>query len=1243
MLSHNRQSYEMRAIGKIKLIEMQVVIELEKDYIKGLKYLGLFSHAIIIFDKDEQSEVPFYEQVVKIIKVEESVGKVYLEAKNDLTTQGRLFDIKPYFPCEDRVRLSSGPKHKEIDEDARDKHTSEVKNGTIEQESFLYEKGEDNHDKEIVAIGQIRKLEEKCYLYFKEASSFYFEQLKKYSHIKVFWWFNRFDKPHYRQITLCQPPYENAPKTGVFASRSPVRPNPIALTTTRIIQIEEELGRIQVSHLDCFDHTPLVEVKPYCKEEDYIELVNVPSWLIHWPSFLEEEAESMEEIRLMPSSLDLLKQWITKEEEKSVNKTFLHTEKNRDYAQPQHIVVQGVRQNNLKHIDVSIPYGKITAISGVSGSGKSSLAFDTLYAESQRRLISSMGSGYLSDTKMDKPDADDILGLPPSIAISQKGSGSNPRSTVGTLTGLYDYLQAIFAGIGIRHCPKCGNAIIPISEDEIISKLKLLIKKTYFQINPFQLEKNIFYIEQLTEEVEEQEALEMIETLKKSVQQALKIGKGAIEITIPHEPLILMQTTEMCYHCQHILFELTPSTFSFNGPLSMCPVCKGLGKKLEPSIAHIVSEPNKSVLDGASAWWGNLRKFRDKPNANWMKGEILALAKAMKVEIEKPRSEPPEALRKKAIWGSGEEKVSYVYQHANGRSGEINRPVEGAYYGIKRYFLEGKGESASRLTQMFMHEEICPACRGERLLKEGRMVTVGDKRFPEVARMSICELIKYIEGLEAQLTSWDLSRVGLLLNELYQSLQGYVHLGLSYLTLDRAVPTLSGGEWQRLRLMTQLKGDMTNILYVLDEPSMGLHPKDYEHLLYLLRQLRDKGNTIVMVEHNEDMLKAADYLIDMGPGAGVNGGEILALGTVSQIMSNERSITGQYLSKKKQVYRNRKDIHQATHWINLKGIQANNLKHIDITFPTEAITCVCGVSGSGKSTLVNQVLYLAVQRQIKDQQNSGPHYEGIEGAEGFSQIIKMDQKPIGKSPRSNPATLLGIMEEIRGVFANTQLARERKYKENFFSFNTKEGGCSYCHGAGRICTPIAFMADIWSECPVCKGKRYNKEVLDVKYREKNISEVLEMYVQEAYDFFNGTPKIQSLLGLLIEVGLGYLKLGQSATTLSGGEAQRLKLAKELVVSEKGKTLYLLDEPTTGLHFLDIAHLLKLLEKLVKAGNSVIIIEHNMDMIKNADWLIDLGPEGGDKGGYVLTQGTPLEVARIKESYTGNIIKRAILP
>jgi excinuclease ABC subunit A len=977
----------------------------------------------------------------------------------------------------------------------------------------------------------------------------------------------------------------------------------------------------------------LIGVVPYNPLFDRVQNYRVANWVKHWPQWLDDRAIEVDKaIRLEAADIEGIQKYIQKDFKKKPSIVFEQQSNNSSLQEG--IVIKGARENNLKNIDVTIPYNKITVITGVSGSGKSSLAFDTIFAQAQQRFSESTAQGSRGKV-LGEPKLESISGLSPAIAISQRNVNTNPRSTVGTMTGIYDDLRTLFTHIGTRHCPECGKAITPLNAEEIIQLLNSVLPNTKLSIEPYG--DNFFIYRHSVLDSNDSNFVKYNQDLKQAVKEALKLGQGAIKVMVNEMEQFVFQTKQMCYHCNHILFELTPSAFSFNNPESMCPVCKGLGVVMEIDPNKIVSKPYLSILDEASAFWGNLRKFQKNPNANWMKGEILALATSMNIDLEQPWESLPEAFRNQAIFGSDQKEMTFYYKNKNGRSGEIKRPVEGAFNILNRLLSESTADAAEQIVQKFIHKKVCSCCNGERLSTESRMVTIEDKRFPETTNMTISQLKEWIEELPNKLSEFKLNMALPILNEIHKRVSDYMQAGLSYLTLNRAAPTLSGGELQRLRLVSQLSSGITNIVYILDEPLTGLHYKDHEKILKIIQRLKALKNTVIIVEHNADIIAAADYIIDIGPGAGEFGGYIVATGTLNELMQSTNSETGKYLSGEEKLLLNHKEKSSLKSWVSLTGAKSNNLKNIDITFPTAAITCVTGVSGSGKSSLVFNVLFPAIENLLKGIVESDKNYTSITGAEQFDKIICLTQTPIGRTSRSNPATYTGAMDEIRAIFAKTIQAKSKGFGVNRFSFNSKEGQCPVCLGEGHKRLSVQFMPENSVECPVCKGKKFNEETLEIQYNDKNIFDVLELSVKQAVEFFKESPKLNAILQMLMDVGLGYLKLGQSCLTLSGGEAQRIKLAAQLNQVAVGKTLYLLDEPTTGLHFADINNLLVMLNKLTQNDNTVIMVEHNMDMIKNADWIIDLGPEGGPDGGYVMAQGTVEQVANVEDSYTGKML------
>ncbi|WDV47777.1 excinuclease ABC subunit UvrA [Clostridiaceae bacterium M8S5] len=1214
-------------IGIIKTVKKHKYVYLYDEYKAGLKDLGKFSHVLLFASKfeeegaDEISKVQTTPIIAKILDIDEKKGVFEIDQLS-IKDSMILYDIKPYFPCEERVREFSLGDYVE-DKSLWRREIENQKSNLIDNVSIERIINKNDY---LYKIGEVKKIEGEFFLELDNIKDI-MHKIKGFSHIRIIWWFDKFDKSKYRKSTECNTPYEGKRRMGVFATRSPVRPNPLASTVAKVFEVDKENRRIKISQIDSFDKTPIIDIIPYIPANNRVKDCKVPQWLEHWPKWIDDRGFiNSEDIQIEESDIKKLSKYLSIQNTLTNDET-LNVVNENEYNNTNEIIVRGVKQNNLKNISCNIPKNKMTVVTGVSGSGKSSLVFDTIYAESQRRFMDSMRNSQKNlFNQMEKPDYDQIEGLTPSIAIKQKTITINPRSTVGTLTDIYDYLKLLYANIGTRHCPECGRAITPLKAEEIVDILFGLREGIAYSIYPFNDDNKIASFIACDDE-------DYKGNIRKVVKKALEIGKGALVVKINDKEKYMLQTREICYHCEKIFFKLTTSSFSFNNPESMCPVCKGLGVKLEVDEGLIVSKPESSILDGASTWWGNLRKYRQKPNANWMKGEVLALAKDMDIDLELPWNKLPNDFKKQALYGSNNRKVSLKYENSNGRKGEISRPVEGAYNAIKRLFIDNNTDTG------FMKESICDECLGERLSKEGRLVTIGEHRFPKVVAMTITQLKNWTENLPSKLTAKDKKVATPILRELKNRLDNLIEVGVSYLTLDRSASTLSGGEAQRIRLATQLASGITNILYVLDEPSIGLHPRDHEKLVNIMHKIRDRGNTLLVVEHDAYTMLSADKIIEIGPGAGIHGGKLIAEGSVSEIVSNEKSSTGRYL----RILENKNDtikvpISNNYNMIKIKKAHHNNLKNIDVSIPIGALTCVTGVSGSGKSSLVSKTLYPAIQKHLSE--STIYEYDGLKGIEGIEdidKIISITQYPIGRTPRSNPATYTGVFDEIRRVFVSLEESKKQGYKQSKFSFNSKAGQCQACKGKGGEYVQMHFMPDIWVKCSVCKGKRFNEEVLKVKYKGNSIADVLDLSIEQSYEIFKDDIKISKILGTLCDVGLGYIKLGQSALTLSGGEAQRVKLAKELSKSDTGKTIYLLDEPTTGLHYFDVQNLIKILKNIVKAGNTVIVIEHNIDMIINSDWIVDLGPEGGDSGGYVIAQGTPQEIKKVKKSYTGQFI------
>ncbi len=950
--------------------------------------------------------------------------------------------------------------------------------------------------------------------------------------------------------------------------------------------------------------------------------------------------------------------------------------------EPSYIVIRGAQQHNLQHIDLTIPRNKMVVLTGVSGSGKSSLAFDTIYAEGQRRYVESLSSfarQFLG--QMEKPKVDYIGGLSPAIAIQQKAVSKNPRSTVGTVTEVMDYLRVLFARIGDPHCPECGRKVQAQSAQQIADQVAALPPGTRFQVlapvvrqrkgthaDLLEQARADGYIRaridgvpvELTDSIKlaktKQHTIELIvdrlvipqngnadfpTRLMDSVETALHAGEGLLIVDIVDGEEQLFSEHHACAHCGISFPELSPQLFSFNSPLGMCPECTGLGFKQEVDPDLIVQDPTISIMDGAVRWYGNVRKKKSK----WKMHQLTSIARHFGVDLDTPWQDLPESFRHVLLYGSGDKKIHFEYHNESENStwsGESYRAIKGIIFHINRLFHQTKSDHTRRWYASFMSDRPCPACGGSRLRPEARGVIVGNRTLMDVSAVPIDEAHGWVVSLYEQLSGEQLEIGGEVLKEIRDRLQFMLNVGLHYLTLDRPAPSLSGGESQRIRLASQIGCGLVGVLYILDEPSIGLHARDNRALLDTLLELRDMGNTVLVVEHDAETMFAADWLLDLGPGAGRLGGQVVAEGTPEEVIANPKSLTGRYLSGELEVVSpngGRREPENGS--LVLRGARLHNLKSIDVHFPLGVMTCVTGVSGSGKSSLVAETLYPVLARDLnRAETRPGPH-DGVDGLEHLDKVINITQDPIGRTPRSNPATYVKLFGEIRKVFAATPEAKIRGYKKGRFSFNVKGGRCEACKGYGRKKIEMHFLPDVWVTCKECGGARYNRETLQIRYKGKNIADVLDMDVQEALLFFENHPKIGRHLQTLHDVGLDYIKLGQSATTLSGGEAQRVKLAKELSKVSTGRTVYILDEPTTGLHFADIQKLLDVLHRLTDAGNTVIVIEHNLDVVKTADWIVDLGPEGGDNGGYIITEGTPESVAQVEDSYTGQFLRKVL--
>ncbi len=933
----------------------------------------------------------------------------------------------------------------------------------------------------------------------------------------------------------------------------------------------------------------------------------------------------------------------------------------------QYIKIRGANENNLKNIDVDIPRNELVVLTGLSGSGKSSLAFDTIYAEGQRRYMESLSSyarQFLG--QMEKPDVESIEGLSPAISIDQKSTNHNPRSTVGTVTEIYDYFRLLYARVGIPHCPKCGREIAKQSVDQMVDQIMALPERTKIQLlapvvrgrkgthaKLFERAKKSGYVrvrvdgnmyelsEEITLDKNIKHNIEIIvdrlvvkpgieKRLTDSVENVLELAEGLLVVDVIDGESLNFSQSFSCPVCEISIDEIEPRSFSFNNPFGACPECFGLGYKMEFSEELMIPDPSLSINQGAIAVLG-WQSCTDK--SSFTRAILDALCKEYHFDLDTPFEDYPKEIHDLLIYGTDGKEVKVYYK---GQRGEGIYPVafEGLIKNVERRYRETGSQTMKAEYETFMNITPCSACKGQRLKPGALAVTVGDKNISEVTTLSIERLQKFLD--ELQLTETQQLIGNQILKEIKARISFLMDVGLDYLTLARATGTLSGGEAQRIRLATQIGSGLVGVAYILDEPSIGLHQRDNDKLLATLKHLRDLGNSLIVVEHDEDTMLAADYIVDIGPGAGEHGGQVVAVGNAQEIMKNPNSVTGAYLSGKIRipVPTERK---KPTGYLKVVGAQENNLKNIDVKFPLGVMTCVTGVSGSGKSSLVNQILYKRLARDLNRARTIPGKHKRIEGLEQVDKVINIDQSPIGRTPRSNPATYTGVFDLIRDLFAGTPDAKARGYKKGRFSFNVKGGRCEACAGDGILKIEMHFLPDVYVPCEVCGGKRYNRETLEVRYKGKNIYDVLNMTVEEAVDFFENVPSIRRKMETLRDVGLSYIRLGQPSTELSGGEAQRIKLATELSKRSTGKTVYILDEPTTGLHFADVHKLTEILRRLSGDGNTVIVIEHNLDVIKTADYIIDIGPEGGDRGGTVVASGTPEEVAKNPDSYTGKYI------
>ncbi|MFR0610320.1 excinuclease ABC subunit UvrA [Limosilactobacillus mucosae] len=930
------------------------------------------------------------------------------------------------------------------------------------------------------------------------------------------------------------------------------------------------------------------------------------------------------------------------------------------------IVVHGARAHNLKNIDVTIPKNKLVVITGFSGSGKSSLAFDTLYAEGQRRYVESL-SAYARQFlgQMDKPDVDSIDGLSPAISIDQKTTSHNPRSTVGTVTEINDFLRLLWARVGTPICPNDGSVIASQSVDQMVDRVMELPERTRLQVlapivrDKKGTQKSVFekikkagfvrvQVDGQTYDLEEVPELDknkkhivnvvvdriiikegIRSRLFDSFEAALRLSDGyATADVIGGEPLMFSEQYA-CPVCGFTVGELEPRLFSFNAPLGACPECEGLGSKLEVDEELVVPDRGKTLREGAMLPWNPI-------SSQYYPKMLEQFCKSADIDMDVPFEKLPAKQQKQVLYGNGKTTFHFHYENDFGGVRDVDVPFEGVINNVKRRYRETNSDFTREQMRKYMTELPCPACHGYRLNQKALAVKIMGQNIGQISELPISKAIPFFKSVELSPAKAKIAQP--ILKEILDRLTFMANVGVEYLTLSRAARTLSGGEAQRIRLATQIGSNLSGVMYVLDEPSIGLHQRDNDRLIASLKKMRDLGNTLIVVEHDEDTMRAADYIVDIGPGAGENGGRVMAAGTPKQIMRSRKSLTGQYLSGKQQIPVPEKRRTGNGNFIELKGARANNLKNIDVKFPLGEFICVTGVSGSGKSTLVNLILKRILAQKLNGASAKPGRYQSISGLENVEKVIDIDQSPIGRTPRSNPATYTGVFDDIRDLFAQTNEAKLRGYTKGRFSFNVKGGRCEACRGDGILKIEMNFLPDVYVPCEVCHGTRYNSETLEVEYKGKNIAEVLKMTVSEALEFFSAIPKIRRKLQTIEDVGLGYVQLGQPATTLSGGEAQRMKLASELHRQSHGKSFYILDEPTTGLHMADIKRLLGVLQRLVDAGNTVLVIEHDLDVVKSADWLIDLGPEGGEAGGFVVAAGTPETIAAVPESYTGQYLK-----
>lgn len=1074
---------------KRKSKHQEGILKLEDGYSKALTKLDLFSHCILFMRSNNRLEV----YSVEIIHISLDRAEILFKVTMDNHEfKGELVDIKPYFSIEEVIEEAKEPA----------------------QRFCINYQGD--------SIGEYMRYGKRMGIQLNKTDT-NIHHIQQGDYLRVLWWFDRFDGDNFRKIRTCMPPYNHAPRTGVFATRSPVRPNPIGSTLVRVNNVWHDDGFIEIIGFDGFIGSKILQVMFYQPSMDCIKSAGVPSWVSHWtkkktfaqPKEVDARPMQTKVLKFKKLSMDLEQIPLDEHEEDSKN-----------------IQIHNAHIHNLKNLSVKIPKNKITLISGVSGSGKSSLAFDILYAESQRQFMDLILSNPMGDVALSDRYVDNITGLQPAIAINQRALGANPRSSVGSVTKIGDILKLIFSIIGQRICPICHHEI---------------------------------------------------------------------------------DAGNVCSSCGEVFFDRTPQLFSSNHPDYMCPVCKGLGMQMGVDSSKIVEAPEKSLLDGASSLYGNLRKHRENPNANWIRGEVLALAADLDVDLELAYNQLPERFKQEMLHGSNGRNVRLDYKNAKGRSGTIVRPVEGAIPLIERLMHSTSSSKTNAQVQRYMTKQICSECQGERLQPEGRLVHIMGDRYVKVIKLSSDELHTWCHHMYMHLPHNQQEQTKKLFVQLNRRLKRILDVGIGYLSIDRSIPSLSAGEAQRLKLASQLGSGLSNITYIMDEPSKGLHPKDYQFLMETLLELKRQDNTILIVEHKKSFLEIADVHLVMGPRAGVYGGEI-----VSNVPLEHRH--PKTMSAEVKVIEDIKLYTKQEAAIQMKKVATYNLKNIDVTIPIGQLTAVIGVSGSGKSSLIAKTLYPAILKHMGKTVEASGEVEAVVGLEAYEQVCYVNQSPIGSNPRSTPGTYTGVFDLLRERYAGTQQAKAQGLTKASFSFNSTKGQCPKCKGLGEVAVNMHYMEDIYIPCSQCHGKRYADNILNIKEKGMSIADILDVEIQELLKIYEHDDRIFQYLLTLDQIGLGYLKLGQSATTLSGGEAQRIKLAKELVKKRGSQTLYILDEPTTGLSDEDTQKIIAVLKRLKSRGATLIIIEHNLMMIKNCDYLIELGPKGGDQGGELMRIG-----------------------